>query len=130
MQLNEKYKKLRGLLNVKVIKSDKILYKFMYCIFVYLSYMYCIFSIDHRTEYNLCIVIYDIRYTTISYIVYTIHYGCSQVKNFVYRICTCILVNFIVYVFSYIENISYIFVYFHYIFKISSNISQKERIYS
>ena len=35
-----------------------------------------------------------------------------QVKIFVYRICTCISVNFIVYVFSYIEKVSYIFVYF------------------
>ena len=55
MNFFEKYKKLRDVLNVKVIKNDKILYKFMYWIFygAYLSYVSysndtSIFSIDHR----------------------------------------------------------------------------------
>ena len=47
-QLNKffwkKYKKLRGLHTVKLIKIDKFLYKFMYRIFVYLSYILYIFQ--------------------------------------------------------------------------------------
>ena len=38
-------------------------YKFIYRIFVYLSYIYRIFLIDYR----ICIVIYDIRHFRISY---------------------------------------------------------------
>ena len=56
-------KKLRGLhidnmqLLIKSIQYRT--YKFMYRIFVYLSYMFRIIFID----YCICIVIYDIRYT-------------------------------------------------------------------
>ena len=64
-----KYKKLRGLLNVKVFKSIKhyinlyIVYKNIYRI--------CIVFFPLIIVYGSVYTIYGIRYTTFSYIVYT-----------------------------------------------------------
>ena len=76
---SKKYKKLRGLLNVKVFKSIKY-YINLYIVYSYI-YRICIVYFPLIIVYVSLYTIYGIRYTIFDIFVYRVHYSSSNLMS-------------------------------------------------